>query len=115
MCSSFVVVEPQEVHRGPILKLGQVPLDDILSFVYVNCTTNLHVVCKLVEVAFGSPVCITDDDIEQTQHIVVVEKDISIFYEPMYSVVTRKHIGLVIWVLSCICGLDIQSLASLKL
>jgi len=41
------LVEPHEVHTGPLLKLFQVPLDDILSFWHVNCTTQLGVICKL--------------------------------------------------------------------
>jgi len=38
------LVEPQQVHTGPLLKLVQVPLDDIPSFWCVNCTTQLGVV-----------------------------------------------------------------------
>jgi len=33
------LAEPHEVHTGPILNLVQVPLDGILSFWCVNCTT----------------------------------------------------------------------------
>jgi len=45
------LVAPHEVHRGPLLKLVQVPLNGILSFWYVNCTTQLGVICKLAELA----------------------------------------------------------------
>jgi len=43
------LVEPHEVHTGPLLKLVQVPLDGIPSFWCVNCTTQLGVICKLAE------------------------------------------------------------------
>jgi len=43
------LVEPHEVHMGPLLKLVQVPLDGILSFWCVSCTTQLGVTCKLAE------------------------------------------------------------------
>jgi len=43
------LVEPLEVHTGPFLQLVQVPLDGILPFWCVNCTTQLGVVCKLAE------------------------------------------------------------------
>ncbi|KAK4817103.1 hypothetical protein QYF61_027966 [Mycteria americana] len=47
------LVEPHEVHIGPLLQLVQVPLDDILSFWHVNCTTQLGVICKLAEGALN--------------------------------------------------------------
>jgi len=43
------LVEPHEVHTGPLLQLVQVPLDGILSFRCVICTTPLGVICKLAE------------------------------------------------------------------
>jgi len=43
------LVELREVHTGPFLELVQVPLDGILSFWCVNCTTQLDVICKLAE------------------------------------------------------------------
>jgi len=43
------LVEPQEVHIGPLLELVQVPLDGIPSLRHVNCTTQLGVICKLAE------------------------------------------------------------------
>ena len=46
------LVEPHEVHTGPLLELVQVPLDGILSFWCVSCTTQLDVICKLAE---GAP------------------------------------------------------------
>jgi len=33
------LVEPHEVHACPFLELAHVPLDGILSFWLVNCTT----------------------------------------------------------------------------
>ena len=47
------LVEPHEVHMGPLLELVQVPLDGILSVRCVNCTTQLCVICKLAEGAVG--------------------------------------------------------------
>ncbi|KAK4826321.1 hypothetical protein QYF61_007406 [Mycteria americana] len=37
------LVEPHEVHIGPLLKLVQVPLDGIPSLRHVNCTTQLDI------------------------------------------------------------------------
>ncbi|KAK4817045.1 hypothetical protein QYF61_026353 [Mycteria americana] len=59
------LVEPHEVHMGPLLQLVQVPLDDILSFWRVNCTTQLGVICKLAEGALDPTVCVIDGDIKQ--------------------------------------------------
>ncbi|KAK4827791.1 hypothetical protein QYF61_021744 [Mycteria americana] len=53
----------------PVLKLRiaptQVPLDDILSFRCVNCTTQLGVVCKLAEGALNLTVNVIDENIER--------------------------------------------------
>ncbi|KAK4815224.1 hypothetical protein QYF61_022871 [Mycteria americana] len=43
------LVEPHEVHVGPLLELVQVPLGAIASLRRVNRTTQLGVVCKLAE------------------------------------------------------------------
>jgi len=43
------LAEPHEVHTGALLKLVQVPLDGILSFWCISCTTQLGVICKLAE------------------------------------------------------------------
>jgi len=43
------LVETHEVHMDPLLQLVQVPLEGILSFWCVNCTTQLGVICKLAE------------------------------------------------------------------
>ncbi|KAK4820325.1 hypothetical protein QYF61_023558 [Mycteria americana] len=59
------LVEPHEVHTGPLLQLVQVPLDGIPSFWRVSCTTQLGVICKLAEGALNPPVCVIDEDIEQ--------------------------------------------------
>ena len=45
------LVEPHEVHVGPLLELVQLPLDGIPSLRRaVNCTTQLGVACKLAVV-----------------------------------------------------------------
>ncbi|KAK4822945.1 hypothetical protein QYF61_023445 [Mycteria americana] len=59
------LVEPHEVHTGPLLQLVQVPLDDIPSFRHVNCTTQLGVICKLAEGALDPTLYIIDEDIKQ--------------------------------------------------
>ena len=46
-------------------ELVQVPLDCILSFWCVNCTTHIDVICKLAEGALDSIVFVTDEDIKQ--------------------------------------------------
>ena len=56
------LVEPHEVHTGPLLKLVQVPLDGIPSFCHVNCTTQLGVVCKLTEGALDLAVYVIDEN-----------------------------------------------------
>jgi len=43
------LVEPHEVHTGQLLRLVQVPLDAILSFWHVTCTSQLGVISKLAE------------------------------------------------------------------
>jgi len=43
------LVEPHEVHMGPLLKLVQVPLDGTLSLQRVGGTTQLGVICQLAE------------------------------------------------------------------
>ncbi|KAK4822534.1 hypothetical protein QYF61_015540 [Mycteria americana] len=59
------LVEPHEVHTGPLLELVQVPLDGIPSLRHVNHTTQLGVVCELVEGALNPTVCVIDEDIKQ--------------------------------------------------
>ncbi|KAK4826718.1 LOW QUALITY PROTEIN: hypothetical protein QYF61_010933 [Mycteria americana] len=59
------LVEPHEVHTGPLLQLVQVPLDDIPSFWHVSCPTQLGVICKLVEGALDLAVNVIDENIEQ--------------------------------------------------
>ncbi|KAK4827314.1 hypothetical protein QYF61_016564 [Mycteria americana] len=61
------LVEPCEVHTGPPLQLVQVPLDGILSFRCVNCTTQLGVICKLAEGALDLAVNVIDENIELPQ------------------------------------------------
>jgi len=43
------LVEPHDVHTGPLTELVQVPLDGIPSFRCVSCTTQLGLICKLDE------------------------------------------------------------------
>ena len=62
---SLDLVEPHEVHMGPLLELAQVPLDGILSLTCVDHTTQLAVICKLAEGAPDLAVCIIDEDIKQ--------------------------------------------------
>ncbi|KAK4823530.1 hypothetical protein QYF61_003039 [Mycteria americana] len=59
------LVEPHEVHTGPLLKLVQVPLNGIPSLRRVNCTTQLGVICKPAECALDPTVCVIDEDIKQ--------------------------------------------------
>ncbi|KAK4815950.1 hypothetical protein QYF61_010444 [Mycteria americana] len=59
------LVEPHEVHTGPLLRLVQVPLDDIVSFWCVSCTTQLGVICQLAEGALDLDVNVIDENIEQ--------------------------------------------------
>ena len=47
------IVESHEVHIGPLLEIVQVPLEGILSFWYVHCTTQLGVICRLPEDALN--------------------------------------------------------------
>jgi len=51
--SALGLVEPHEVHMGPLLQLVQVPLDGILSLRHVNHTTQLGVgytFCKALNI-----------------------------------------------------------------
>ena len=57
------LVEPHEVHTGPLLKLIQVPVDGISSLRGVNHTTELGVICKFAEGAFDPTVYVTDEDV----------------------------------------------------
>ncbi|KAK4821571.1 LOW QUALITY PROTEIN: hypothetical protein QYF61_023478 [Mycteria americana] len=59
------LVEPHEVHTGPLLQLVQVPPNDIPSFWRVKCTTQLGAICKLAEGAFDLAVNVIDENIEQ--------------------------------------------------
>jgi len=59
------LVEPHEVHVGPLLKLVWMPLDVILSVGHVSCTTQLGVICRLAEGAVDRNVYVIDEDIKQ--------------------------------------------------
>ncbi|KAK4808270.1 hypothetical protein QYF61_020751 [Mycteria americana] len=59
------LVDPHEVHMGPLLQLAQVPLDGIPSLRYVNRTTQLGVVSKLAEGALDPTVHVVDEDTKQ--------------------------------------------------
>ncbi|KAK4806889.1 hypothetical protein QYF61_012610 [Mycteria americana] len=58
------LVEPHEVHMGPLLGLVQVPLDGIPSLRRVNRTTQLGVICKFAEGALDPAVYVIDEDIK---------------------------------------------------
>ncbi|PKU34140.1 hypothetical protein llap_15555 [Limosa lapponica baueri] len=59
------IVEPHEVHMGPLLKPVQVPLDAIRSLRCVNHSTQLGVICKLAEDVLDPTVYVIDEDTEQ--------------------------------------------------
>jgi len=59
------LVEPHEVHTGPLLELVQVPLDGIPSFWCVSCTIQLGVICKLAEGALDLAVCVIDENVKE--------------------------------------------------
>lgn len=54
------LIEPHEDHMDPLLQLAQVPLDDILSLRYINCTTQFCVIRKLAGGALDYTVYVTD-------------------------------------------------------
>ncbi|KAK4815374.1 hypothetical protein QYF61_001362 [Mycteria americana] len=58
------LVEPHEVHMGPLLELVQVSPDGIPSLRHVNHTTQLGGVCKLAEGAINPTVYVTDEDVK---------------------------------------------------
>ena len=59
------VVEPHEIHMGPILNLVHFPLDGIPSLRCVSRTTQLGVICKLAKGAVNLSVYVTDEGIKQ--------------------------------------------------
>ncbi|KAK4833055.1 hypothetical protein QYF61_027717 [Mycteria americana] len=59
------LVEPHDVHTGPLLQLVQVPLDDNPPFWHVNCASQLGAICKLAEGALDLAVNVIDENIEQ--------------------------------------------------
>ncbi|KAK4816649.1 hypothetical protein QYF61_019626 [Mycteria americana] len=58
------LVEPHEVHTGPLLQLVQVPLDGMPSLRRVSHTTQPGVICKLAEGALDPTVCVIDEATE---------------------------------------------------
>ena len=48
-----------------LLQPVQVPLDGFPSFLRIDCTTQLGVICKLAEGALHATVCVTDEDVEE--------------------------------------------------
>ncbi|KAJ7412563.1 hypothetical protein WISP_95661 [Willisornis vidua] len=56
------LIELHEVLVGPLLKFVQVPLEGNPSFCFVNCTTQLYVICKLGEDALNPTVFVIDED-----------------------------------------------------
>jgi len=59
------LVDPHDVHTGPFFKLVQVPLDGIPSFWCVSCTTQLGVICKLVEGALDLAFSVIDKNVKE--------------------------------------------------
>lgn len=60
------LAEPHEVYTGPLLKRARVPLDGFPSLGHANCTTRLHVICKLAEgILIKYTVCIANEDTKQ--------------------------------------------------
>ncbi|GAB0178515.1 cAMP-dependent protein kinase inhibitor alpha [Grus japonensis] len=62
---AFGLVEPHEVHTGPLLKLVQVPLDGIPSLRHINRTTQFGVAYKLAEGALNPTVYVIGEGIKQ--------------------------------------------------
>jgi len=54
------LVEPHEVHTGPVLRLVRVPLDGIASLRHVDRTAQLSVICGFAEGALDPTVYIID-------------------------------------------------------
>jgi len=67
MCRTLnlVLLNLMGFHKGPLLKLVQVPLDGILSLWHVDCTAQLGVTCKLAEGALDTAAYVTDEDMKQ--------------------------------------------------
>ncbi|KAK4816734.1 hypothetical protein QYF61_022286 [Mycteria americana] len=59
------LVEPHEVHMGPLLNPVKIPLNGIPSPRHVNHTTQLGVICKLAEGTLDPTVYVIDEDIKQ--------------------------------------------------
>ncbi|KAK4822863.1 hypothetical protein QYF61_020714 [Mycteria americana] len=66
------LVEPHEVHTGPLLELVQVPLDGIPSLRCVNCATELGVICKLAEGALNPTVYVIDENKQMHLHAILL-------------------------------------------
>ncbi|KAK4823100.1 hypothetical protein QYF61_025838 [Mycteria americana] len=62
---ALALVEPHEIHMGPLLELVQVPLNGIPFLRHVNHTTQLGVICKLAEGTLNPTVHVIDEDIKQ--------------------------------------------------
>ncbi|RMC22337.1 hypothetical protein DUI87_00649 [Hirundo rustica rustica] len=58
------LVKPPEIPMGPLLRPGQVPLEDFQSFRCVNHETQLGVISKFAKHAYNPFICVTDEDIE---------------------------------------------------
>jgi len=60
------LVEPHEVHMGPLLKLVQVSMDSISSLWRIDCTTQFGVICKFAESALNLTVYVIDEGLNST-------------------------------------------------
>ena len=57
------IAHTQAQHLAPGLVKAHVPLDGIPSCCHTKCTTQLSIVCKLVDAALNPTVYVTDKDI----------------------------------------------------
>ncbi|KAJ7409912.1 hypothetical protein WISP_111561 [Willisornis vidua] len=59
-----VLTNVREISTDTVLKLVQFPLDGILSFRYVNCTTQFGVICKFAESALNPTAHVINENIK---------------------------------------------------
>ena len=76
------LVEPHDVHMGPLLELVQVPLDGIPSFWCVSCSTQLGIICKLAEGALSVTVYVIDENVKQHRSQYGTLKDTTFHQRP---------------------------------
>ena len=59
------LVESHYIHMGPVFKSAQVPIDDIPSFCFSNCTTQLSVISKFAEGTLNPTTYVIDRDADE--------------------------------------------------